>query len=127
MYQLRKSPLRRSKFGNKRVKVTMGVTYDSKGEAAYAGHLQVLKLCGEVLEWERQVKIQLRVNGKKICTYVMDFVVTMKDGSIELHEYKGFATDLWKMKWRILEVTLPEVSDRMWPDKEVKMVLVKHH
>lgn len=126
MYQIRRTPIRRSKYGNKTVNVTMGKAYDSRGEATYAGHLQALKLAKEITDWERQVRIELRAGGKKVCTYVMDFVVHKPDGSIELHEYKGYATDVWKLKWRLLENTLEEVAARMWPDKEVRMVLVKH-
>lgn len=120
------APWKRSKFGNKRSKVTMGVTYDSKGEAKYAGHLQELKLAKLIQDWDRQVRIELRAGGRKVCTYIVDFVVTVDANTIELHEYKGYATDVWKIKWRILECTLPEVTERMWPGKEVKMVLIKH-
>lgn len=125
-YMQRKAPWKRSKYGNKRVKVTMGVSYDSKGEAAYAAHLQALKLAKEVSDWERQVRIELRAGGKKVCTYVADFIVHRPNGDVEIHEYKGYATDIFKIKWRLLEVTLDEVRDRMWPGKEVRMELIMH-
>lgn len=125
-WEQRNAPWKRSKFGNKRTKTTLGKTYDSKGEAAYAANLEARRLAGEILSWERQVRIELRVSGKKICTYVMDFAVTVDANILELHEYKGYATDVWKLKWKLLEATLPDVAQRMWPDKEVKMVLVMH-
>lgn len=120
------APWKKRKYGNKRTKVTGGVTYDSKGEAGYANHLSMLVYAKEIKSWERQIRIELRAGGHKVCTYVMDFLVHNNDGSITLTEYKGYATDLWKMKWRLLECTLPEVTERMWPGKEVKMLLVKH-
>lgn len=123
---MKRSPLKRSKYGNKRVKTTLGKTYDSKGEAAYAAHLQALKLAGEILSWERQVRIPLMIGKHKLCTYVMDFVIHNDSQTVTLCEYKGYVTDLWKLKWKILEATLPEVQERMWPDKEVKMELVMH-
>lgn len=125
-HQVLNAPWKRSKYGNKRSKTTAGVTYDSKGEATYAAHLQQLKLAKLIQGWERQVRIELRAGGHKVCTYVMDFVVTVDANTIELHEYKGYATDVWKMKWRLLECTLPEVTERMWPGKEVIMKLIRH-
>ena len=126
-YLQRRAPWRRSKYGNKKTKaVAGGKAYDSKGEAKYAAHLGARRLAGEISAWDRQVRIDLKVNGYKVCAYIMDFVVHMPDGSIELHEYKGYATDVWRLKWKILEATLDDVTKRMWPGKEVRMVLVMH-
>ena len=104
----------------------MGQKYHSKGEAGYAGDVQTEKLAGLVSSWERQFKIDLRVNGYHIVNYIMDFVCFMPDGSIELREYKGYQTADWKVKWLLLEATLGEVTERYWPGKEVKLVLVNH-
>ena len=85
-----------------------GRSYDSKAECAYAQELDLRMKAGEIKEINPQFKIELRVNGKKICNYYMDFRLVMADDSIEYHEVKGFATDLWRMKWRILEATIDE-------------------
>ena len=115
-----------TKFNNKTTEF-MGQRYDSKGEAGYAGELQQEKYAGIIVSWDRQFKIDLRVNGKHITNYWMDFVVTMPDGSIDLREYKGLALPTWKLKWAILEATLEEVGERYWPGKEIKMTVLWHN
>lgn len=104
----------------------LGNKYHSKGEAGYAAMLEEEKRSGLILEWERQIKIDLLVNGYKITRYYMDFAVHLPGDIVELREYKGYETSEWKMKWRLLEATLNEVAERLWPGKEVRMVLVKH-
>jgi len=53
--------------------------------------------------FQEQVKIPLVVNGYHICNYFIDFVIEHKDGTLEYREAKGFATDTWKLKWKIFE------------------------
>lgn len=79
-----------------------GYNYDSIKEAEYAMQLDWLKKAGEVEKWERQHKIDIRVNGQHICNYYIDFKVYYIDGHIEYHEVKGFETDLWRIKWRFV-------------------------
>jgi hypothetical protein len=103
-----------------------GNLYHSKGEAGYAMAVEAEKGAGEIQSWERQFKIDLKVNGRHITNYYMDFVVHVDANTVELREYKGYATSEWKMKWLILEATLLEVGERYWPGKEVKMILIQH-
>ena len=84
-----------------------GHTYHSKREAEYAHQLDLLKKARDkyvkVDKWERQHKIDIRVHGVHICNYYVDFKVWFADGRIEIHEVKGFATDTWKLKWKLTE------------------------
>ncbi len=80
-----------------------GVTYASKMECNYAAELELRRRAGEITEIRRQVRIPLDVNGRHICNYVIDFVVTLADGTIEYVEVKGFETDMWRFKWKIFE------------------------
>jgi len=82
-----------------------GRIYHSKKEAAYAQELDLRIKAGEVREWTPQFKISLAANGRHICTYIPDFLVTFADGSQELHEVKGFATETYRLKRKILEAT----------------------
>ena len=86
-----------------------GVVYASKSEARYAAHLDLLKKAGVIKAWEGQVRWALIVGGEKVCTIVPDFRVTLADGSVELHEVKGYATALWKLKRKLFEALYPEV------------------
>lgn len=105
----------RNKYGAKK-KEYNGRLYMSKGEAGYAQELELRKKAGEIKEIVPQFRISLDVNGYHICNYIVDFLVTLPDGTQELHEYKGFATDLWKFKWKLTEA--------LYSDK-YKLVLVK--
>ena len=93
---------RGSKYGAKTTTYN-GILYHSKKEAGYAQGLDLLVKSGEINGWERQVKISLDVNGKHICNYFIDFVITHKDGTLEYVEIKGFETDTWKLKWKLFE------------------------
>lgn len=109
---------RYSKFGNKRQTVD-GRSYHSKKEASYAIDLAWKKKIGEVVNIIPQYKLDLRVNGKHITNYFIDFKVEYTDGRVELVEVKGFETDLWLVKWRLTEALLEEL------EPGAKLVLIK--
>jgi hypothetical protein len=77
--------------------------FDSKFEAGKAQELELLKKAGEIADYQTQVKIPLEVNGYIVCDYTIDFIIEHKDGMIEYLETKGFATDVWKLKWKLFE------------------------
>jgi hypothetical protein len=98
-----------------------GEKYDSKGEAAYAQELDWRIKAGELLSYERQVKIPLKVNGVLICNYYADFVVTDKHGAIQIHEYKGMVLPLFQLKWKLLQA----LKDELYPDG-VELIMIQH-
>lgn len=105
----------KNKFGAKK-KEYNGRLYMSKGEAGYAAELELRKKAGEIKEIIPQFRIKLDVNGYHICNYIVDFKVTMADDTIEMHEWKGFETDLWRVKWKLAKAIY---------SKEYKFVLIK--
>lgn len=94
-----------------------GSVYHSKLEAAYAQELDLRMRAGDIKGWERQVRLDLRVNGQHICDYKIDFVVEHHDGSREYVECKGVEMPDWKLKWSLLEATFEDFrkhpGDRM--------------
>jgi hypothetical protein len=96
-----------SKYGAKKSSFN-GITYHSKKEAQYAGELEMRKKAGDIKDWKRQVKIDLKAYDKHICNYYMDFVITHNDNTLEYIEVKGFATPLWQMKWKLFEAQMAE-------------------
>ena len=106
---------RGSKYGNK-TKVYNGLQYDSKAEARYAQELQLRQKAGEIKEITPQFRLSLDVNGFHICNYIADFMVVLRDGSMEIHEVKGFYTDIFRMKWKLTEA--------LYGDK-YKLILIK--
>ncbi len=84
-----------------------GTSYHSKKEAQYAFQLDMLIKAGEIKSWTGQKRIEIYVDGKKICNHFVDFEVTLPDGTIEWHEVKGFATDVWILKRKLVEALFP--------------------
>ena len=82
-----------------------GTQYHSMKEAAYAADLDRKKKAGDIESWERQVKISLDVNDHHIANYYCDFRIENKDGSVEYHEVKGFETEIYRLKRKLLEAT----------------------
>lgn len=76
---------------------------DSKFEAGKAMELAQLKRDKKIKDFQEQVKIPLEVNGFHICNYYIDFVIQHNDGDTEYCETKGYATDTWKLKWKLFE------------------------
>ena len=107
-----------NKFKAKK-KEYMGVWYDSMLEASQAETLDWRIKAGEVTEWKRQVRLDLKVNGVHLCNYFIDFVATLKGGSREFIEVKGFATSTWQLKWKILEATR---EDHLQPNDELIVI-----
>ena len=76
---------------------------DSKFEAGKAQELELLQKAGEIKSFKDQVKLPLTVNGYIVCDYYIDFVIEHNDGTTEYLETKGYATDTWKLKWKLFE------------------------
>lgn len=64
--------------------------YASEKEARYAERLDLLKRAGEVKGWDPQVRYNLIVNGHKITSLTVDFVVEYADGRTEWVDVKGY-------------------------------------
>ncbi len=78
-----------------------GKRYDSNFEAGYAQDLEMKLLAKEIKGFDTHVKIPLVVNKCVVADYSIDFVVYHKDKTVEYVETKGWATDVWKLKWKI--------------------------
>lgn len=96
---------RRNKY-NAKPKTYNGITYHSTLEAKYAQDLDWRLKAKDIKSWKRQVKISLDVNGKHICNYYIDFVITHNDDSIQYIEVKGFETQVWKLKWKLFQALM---------------------
>lgn len=96
----------RNKFGNKKTFYN-GRTYHSKKEAEYAMQLDMLlnaRVDAErVVSWVPQVTYHLVVNGVKIADYRLDFKVEYADGRIEYVDVKGYLTDEYKIKKKLMK------------------------
>lgn len=96
-----------------------GDLYDSIREANHAEELDWKLKNGEIKDYTRQHKIDLRVNGVHIAHYRVDFRVVLPDDSVEYHEVKGMVSADWQLKWRLLEAIRDEI------EPGVELVVIK--
>lgn len=104
----------RSKYNNKKI-IFDGIKFDSKVEAAYYRHLNMLVKAGEVIKFEMQVPFILQEGfshptkrnksgtPKKIpaMKYVADFLVRYADGTEKVIDVKGMQTQVFRIKARM--------------------------
>jgi hypothetical protein len=76
----------------------------NKGERAYADMLELRKRAGEVA-WYRYEGVKLRLADKTF--YTPDFAVMLADGTIELHEVKGYWEDAAAVKIKVAAEAYP--------------------
>jgi hypothetical protein len=86
-----------------------GVTFDSKGEAAWFARLQLRERAGEISNLQRQVPFVITPkwtskDGRKHrdVKLVVDATWT-EDGMHVIADFKGFQTRDWVNKWKALE------------------------
>ena len=109
-WELRK----RNKFNAKKT-IFNGRKYDSKGEAGLAADIELLRKAGSLNKVEPQKTFELHgKNGSKIYTHRPDFLLTFKDGHQEVWEYKGFATENWRLKRNLFVDNYPNILYVVW-------------
>jgi hypothetical protein len=107
------SKKRPGKYGNYSATYD-GYTYMSRKEALYAAELDTLKKAympkDRVVKVERQVNVDLVVNGKTVCRIIPDFRVTFADGHVEWHEIKSYGTmtPVYRVKKKLFEALFPK-------------------
>ena len=101
-----------------------GYSYDSKMEANYAMKLDLLLKAGEIKEITKQKRIELYVNDVHVANNYVDFLLEFPDGSLELHEVKGFPTPEWKLKRKILEAQLEDIGKRQFNGVTPKYIVI---
>jgi Protein of unknown function (DUF1064) len=107
---------KKTKFNNVR-QTFNGYSYDSKLEARVAADLELRVKAKDIISYERQFKIDLRINDKHLANYFCDFRLLLPDGTYELLEVKSPATvtPVYKLKVKILEAAwLPEHPDHVY-------------
>ncbi len=77
--------------------------YPSRYQARYAERLDLEVKAGEVLYYLEEVTIRLPGGIK----YRLDFLVFNTDGTVEWVETKGFKTETYKLKKKLVELTFP--------------------
>lgn len=106
---------KRSKY-NAHKTICDGERFDSKAEADYFGLLNLLLRTKQIVGFERQVPFELQPkykrHGKTVreIKYLADFVVHYADGHTEVVDVKGFRTDVYKLKKKMLLYKYPDIQ-----------------
>lgn len=118
---------KKPKYGNKK-KIVDGVKFDSKLELHCHNLLKMFKID---FEFQKPITIieKFKYDGKWIreTTVVVDFVVKDGDNTIYI-DTKGFATEVSKIKYKMLKYMLKDQEDKrvVWlhSEKEVNQFLL---
>jgi hypothetical protein len=98
--------------GQQRQPQTVSVRRGMNGtEAAYAAHLGMRQLAGEIVGWKYEA-VKLRIGEG--CTYCPDFIVWLPDRTVEAHECKGFERDDSVVKFKAAAEMFPWMTFRMF-------------
>lgn len=114
-----KTSFGKNKYGAKKT-VVNGRQFDSKFEAGGAQELELRKRAGEILDYDCQYRVIIEIFnsfGKKVheVGHKVDFRVHNLDGSFTLLEYKGFETQDYKFRRKLLEkIWLPDHKDHTY-------------
>jgi len=103
----------KSKYSNKKVWLD-GMIFDSTKEAAYYADLKLLLAAKEIIAFNCQVEFILQEGqiGTKPIIYKADFLVIDKTGHPYYVDVKGFKTDVYKMKKKMLLTKYPNIDFR---------------
>jgi CO dehydrogenase/acetyl-CoA synthase beta subunit len=82
---------KRSKYNNVKVEFD-GIIFDSHKECNRYINLRALQVAGEIKDLRCQVEYIIERNGKKLCSYISDFVYTDKSGAVIVEDVKSPAT-----------------------------------
>lgn len=102
------------KYHNKKPEVD-GITFDSRKEAKYYCDLKLLKQAGEIEYFELQPEFVLlepkndKVTGRGI-KYRADFKVFYPNGKVKIVDTKGYKTNVYKLKKKLLLAKYPEIN-----------------
>lgn len=109
-----------SKYGNKKITID-NIIFDSTGEGLRYKELKLLEKTGQITDLQLQKKFiivpEIREpdtvgprggvkKGKLIQSaayYVADFVYYDKNGKLVVEDFKGFKTDLYKLKKKLMK------------------------
>lgn len=82
---------------------TDGIKFSSQKEAKRYSNLKTLQTVGEVVFFLRQVPFYLPGGVKYIC----DFLIFWTNGTVTIEDVKGFKTESYKAKKKMVEALYP--------------------
>lgn len=80
-----------------------GIMFASQKEAKRYGELQTLERAGEIADLKLQVRFPIKVNDKKVCTYIADFTYLDKGSRFVVEDTKGYKTSIYILKKKLMK------------------------
>lgn len=91
-----------------------GFLFDSKSEHKRYLELKLLIKAREISQLEVHPIIALEIDRKPVCRYEADFSYTdMKTGKTVWEDVKGWPTDVFKLKVKLLAILRPDIDLRV--------------
>lgn len=124
-YQNKKHQPIRSKYGNRIVEYD-GYKFDSQGESMRYYQLKMLQKAGKISGLQVHVPFELiPKDGKHRAIYYEADFVYIEDGQKIVEDFKGFRTDVYKIKKRMMkwlyDIDIRETSDKDLGKKPVRL------
>lgn len=118
---MKRSPFTRRQNKYRAVKTTRdGILFDSKLESIVYGELQILQAGGLIKDMELQKEFVIEVNGKQICIYIADYFFTIvASGKRCVADAKGFLTDTFRLKWKLMQALYPQYQYEILKGKKL--------
>lgn len=98
-----------SKYHSKSCRCPLGHYHRSIMEAQYCAMLELERKAGVIVGFEKEKTFPLKVDGKLVCSHRVDFWVEVSAGVFEVHEVKGFATEIWRLKHKLFRIVYPDI------------------
>ena len=94
----------RNKYGAKKITASDGQVFDSKKEFHRWCELKLLERAGKISGLCRQVSYELipKQDGERACNYIADFVYFNEEGKQVVEDCKGYRTDAYKIKKKLM-------------------------
>lgn len=92
-----------SKYGNRRT-VIDGIAFDSAKEARRYMELRLLQRAGKIKDLKLQVSFELlpKCRKNRAVKYVADFVYIDENGNKIVEDAKGYRTEVYKLKKKMM-------------------------
>jgi len=100
---------KKNKMGNIRCRCNSDHMHRSRGEAGYCNKLRMLLRGRKIKDFKAEYRIDLKVEGFHVSNHYIDWRVELNNGKIEFREYKGFSTEIWKLKRALTQVLYPNI------------------
>ena len=110
----KKSKKKSAKYGSIKCACSQGHIHMSRLESKHCDMIGAMQKDGQILSFEVQKKFDLCINGKKICSHYVDFLLEYQGGKKEVIESKGFETAIWILKHKIFEACYPDIKYSVW-------------